>query len=171
MRSILLPVFLAAVTFAGFCGGSSEPQPVDTVKPVATTDRVYYDDGPAFTDSVRLVVRDGQVVGYGFRQGARAWSDVWAQATSARPTRPTQPFIDFSKHMLLVVSAGRMRPGDRIRVDSAGVRGDRFVAVVRTIEECQAFPAATYPLEIVRVPREELPIHWEDRRERAANCN
>lgn len=171
MRLVLLPLSLAATTVAGFCGGGSdEPRPVDTVQPVATTDRVYYDDGPAFTDSVRLVVRDGQVMGSGLRQSTRTWSDVWAQATSSRPTRPPLPNIDFSRHMLLVVGAGRMSPGDRIRVDSAGVRGDRFVAVVRTVEECRPFSASTYPLEIVRVPREQLPIHWEDRREKAAHC-
>ena len=132
---------------------------LEMLTPVLSTARVYYDDGPAFRDSVRIVVRDGA-----------AWRTVWAQATSAQPAPPPLPAVDFEREMVLVVGAGKMTPGDQIHVDSAGVRRDFFVAVVRTIVQCRPFPADAYPLEIVRVTRSDKTATFVERRERAANC-
>ncbi len=132
---------------------------MEMLTPVLSTARVYYDDGPAFRDSVRIVVRDGA-----------AWRTVWAQATSAQPAPPPLPAVDFEREMVLVVGAGKMTPGDQIHVDSAGVRRDFFVAVVRTIVQCRPFPADAYPLEIVRVTRSDKTATFVERRERAANC-
>ena len=132
---------------------------MEVLTPVLSTARVYYDDGPAFRDSVRMVVRDGA-----------AWRTVWAQATSAQPAPPPLPAVDFEREMVLVVGAGKMTPGDQIHVDSAGVRRDFFVAVVRTIVQCRPFPADAYPVEIVRVTRSDKPATFVERRERATNC-
>ena len=132
---------------------------MEVLTPVLSTARVYYDDGPAFRDSVRMVVRDGA-----------AWRAVWTQATSTQPAPPPLPAIDFDRDMVLVVGAGRMTPGDQIHVDSAGVRQDFFVAVVRTIVQCRPFPAEAYPLEIVRVTRSDKTATFVERRERATNC-
>ncbi len=134
-------------------------RPADRVSPVLSSERVYYDDGPAFRDSVRLIVRDPET-----------WRSLWAQATSTQPSPPALPDVDFDRDMMLVVGAGRMKPGDQIRVDSAGTRGQFFVAVVRTIVECRPFAAAGYPLEIVRVKRSDKPVNWVERRDRAAHC-
>jgi hypothetical protein len=120
---------------------------------------VYYDDGPGFPDSVRMAVRD-----------QTTFEDVWARATYSQPSPPPIPVVDFTNEMILVVAAGRMSPGDQIRVDSVGVRGDFYVVLVRTIVQCQPFPADAYPLEIVRVAREERPVTFSERRERAAQC-
>jgi len=132
---------------------------IEVLTPVLSTARVYYDDGPAFRDSVRMVVRDGA-----------AWRTVWAQATSTQPAPPPLPAVDFDREMVLVVGAGKLTPGDQIHVDSAGVRQDFFVAVVRTIVQCRPFPADAYPLEIVRVRRSDKQATFVERRERAANC-
>ena len=73
--------------------------------------------------------------------------------------------------MIIVVGAGRMSPGDQIRVDSIGVRTeDYYVVVVKITEECQPFPADVYPLEIVRVARDDRPVVFEVKRERAPGC-
>src|SRR5436190_11437261 len=96
------------------------------LEPLPPTGRVYYDDGPAFRDSVRMVVRDDAT-----------WTGVWKQASSTQLSPPPLPEIDFDHEMLLIVGAGRMAPGDQIRVDSAGVRGDYFLAVVSTIVQCR----------------------------------
>ena len=135
------------------------PAAIEVLTPVLSTARVYYDDGPAFRDSVRIVVREGD-----------GWRTVWAQATSTQPSPPPLPAVDFTREMVLVVGAGRMTPGDQIHVDSAGVRQDFFVAVVRTIVQCRPFPADAYPLEIVRVRRSDKQATFVERRERAANC-
>ena len=127
--------------------------------PVVSTARVYYDDGPAFRDSVRMVVRD-----------RATWQTVWAQATSTQASPPPLPAINFSREMVVLVGAGKMTPGDQIHVDSVGVRGDAYLVVVHTTVQCRPFPAAVYPLEIVRVPRSDRRTEFAERRERLTNC-
>ncbi|HXQ30065.1 MAG TPA: hypothetical protein VN848_12460 [Gemmatimonadales bacterium] len=131
----------------------------DTYAPVASSATLYYDDGPAFRDSVRLVVRD-----------ATSWPGIWARATSTQTTPPPLPAIDFAHEMVLVVGAGHMSPGDQIRVDSAGEQKGAYNVAVRTILTCHPFAADAYPLEVVRVSRTEKPVTFNERRERAA-CN
>jgi hypothetical protein len=121
--------------------------------------RVYYDDAAAFTDSVRLTISDGE-----------SWNRIWRQATRAQATSPSLPDIDFKRDMLLLVSAGRLKPGDEIHVDSVGVQRGRPVAVVRTTVGCQSFPGEAYPLEIVRVPRSDSTMTFLERRAKAGDC-
>ena len=127
--------------------------------PVLPGARIYYNDAPAFRDSVRKIVRDVTV-----------WGQVWAQATSTQRPPPPLPLIDFGREMVVAVGAGRMNPGDEIHVDSVGVRGGFFEILVRTVEECQTFPTDVYPLEIVRVTWSDRPPNFVERRERAAHC-
>jgi len=127
--------------------------------PVVSEARVYYDDSPAFRDSVRLIVRD-----------QTAWQTQWRRATSLQATPPPLPAIDFDREMAVLVGAGRMSPGDQIHVDSAGVQGDYFVVWVRTIVQCRRFSGDVYPLEIVRVVQSDKPGHFIERRERGASC-
>jgi hypothetical protein len=134
--------------------------PPQTLNAVTSSQRVYTDDGIGFPDSARIAVRD-----------AATWQDVWQRATYSHPNPPPMPGIDFTQEMLLVVAAGRMSPGDQIRVDSVGVRNDQYIAIVRTTVECEPFPADAYPMEIVRVRRDERPVGWVERRERAAHCS
>ena len=121
--------------------------------------RVYYDDGPAFRDSVRMEVKDSVT-----------WKQVWRQATSTQPSPPPRPEVDFDSEILLVVGAGRMAPGDQIRVDSVGVRQGFFVVVVRITTECRPLAADVYPLEIVRARRTGKPVAFAERREKGGNC-
>jgi hypothetical protein len=132
---------------------------VPSLSPVLPSTRLYSDDGPAYTDSVRLAVRD-----------ITTWQQVWAQATSTQASPPPLPSVDFAREMVLVAAAGQMHPGDQIRIDSAGVRAGVFVAIVRTITACRQFPAAAYPLDIVRVEKTDREVTWTERRERAPDC-
>jgi hypothetical protein len=151
---------LATLAVAAACLASICPRgPHDTVVPVLSSARVYYDDAPVFPDSSRQIIRDHAY-----------WQGIWARAISTQPSPPPQPEIDFSKEMVILVAAGKMRPGDGIRVDSAGVREGLYVVVVRTVVECQNFPADAYPFELVRVRREVAPVVWVERREQAAHC-
>lgn len=158
-RAILVLVGTGAMAAVAACargGGGGLPP---TLAPVTASTRLYSDDGPAFTDSVRLAVRD-----------MATWQQVWDQATSTQGSPPPLPQVDFTKEMVLVAAAGQMHPGDQIRIDSAGVRAGVFVAMVRTITACRPFPAAAYPLDIVRVMRSDLEVTWSERRERAPGC-
>ena len=154
MRSRLSLVMCGGMVLALACHHGPEP-----LAPVLPTERVYYDDGPAFRDSVRMVVED-----------SATWKRVWARATSTQPSPPPRPEVDFPSEVLLVVAAGRMAPGDQIHVDSVGVKGDFFFVVVRTTVECRPLVADVYPLEIVRVRRTGKAVAFAERRDKGANC-
>jgi hypothetical protein len=153
MRS-RFPLLICGTLFAVACHRG--PQ---TLAPVLPMQQVYYDDGPAFRDSVRMVVED-----------SITWKQIWRQATSTQASPPELPEVDFDDEILLVVGAGRMAPGDQIRVDSVGVREGFFIAVVRLTSECRPLAADVYPLEIVRVRRTGKPVAFEERHARGANC-
>ncbi len=154
MRSRLSLVLCGGMLLALACHHGPE-----SLAPVLPISRVYYDDGPAFRDSVRMVVEDSITL-----------KRVWRQATSTQPSPPPRPEVDFDSEILLVVAAGRMAPGDQIRVDSVGVRQGFFVVVVRITTECRPLAADVYPLEIVRARRSGKPVAFAERRERGANC-
>src|SRR5712691_11837004 len=154
MRNRLSLALCGGMAFALAC--AHRPEALSPVLPIA---RVYYDDGPAFRDSIRLVVEDSVT-----------WKRVWTRASSTQPSPPPRPDIDFRSELLLVVGAGRMAPGDQIRVDSVGVRGGFFIVVVRITTECRPLAADVYPVEIVRALRTGKPVAFTERRERGANC-
>ncbi|MFI5311931.1 MAG: hypothetical protein ACHQQ3_11895 [Gemmatimonadales bacterium] len=117
--------------------------------------RVYYSDAVGLKDSVRLVIRD-----------LRTWTDVWRQVTSEEKSPPPLPSVDFTHEMLVVAGAGRMSPGDQIRVDSIAEVGNTLSVIVRTRVECRKFPGASYPLEAVRVASSSKRVAFEERREK-----
>ena len=150
------PAILGAVMFASFC--SRSPEVVNTVAPILSGARIYYDDGPAFQDSVCEIIRDRVL-----------WRDVWSQATSIQPSPPPIPEIDFEREMIVVVGGGRMKAGDQFGVDSAGVQ-DTLFRVVYTTVECRRFPEDVYPFEIIRVPRADHPAYCVKRTADVSHC-
>lgn len=163
-RTMLLSAALAALAAA--CGGPSirvAPPPAARVWPVEAANRLYRDDAAPLPDTIRRVIRD-----------QTSFAQSWAQATSALDDPPPPPEIDFTRHMIVFVGAGRSHPGDQIQVDSVGFRResdpqnpDREIEVVyfvvRTILEPDPFPGDSYPIEIVRVDRSDRPVRWEER--------
>ena len=163
---LLSVVVLAGVVTGCFGGGDPPPPtraPLIAVVPtergwrVEEADRLYSDDA-AQVDWMREVITD-----------SRNFTRLWDQATSAQDTPPAPPEIDFARHMVLMVSDGLRRSGDRIRIDSVGFRlvpdgndGQREVmyAVVRLTVDCSPFPGDSYPLEIVRVQRADTDVEW-----------
>jgi hypothetical protein len=133
--------------------------PADEMKPVPADDRIYYDDATAFRDSVRLTISDQD-----------SWKSTWLRATQAQATPPALPEIDFQRYMLLLVSAGRLKPGDEIHVDSVGLQHGRPVAVVRTTVDCRPFPGDAYPLEIIRMKRTDSTVNFIERRGKTEDC-
>jgi hypothetical protein len=136
------------------------PPPAENLAALDPDARIYYDDAAvAFTDSIRLTIRD-----------VETWRNIWGRATAGQASAPPLPAIDFGRDMLLLVGAGRLRSGDQIHVDSVGTRKGTTVAVVRTTVECQAFPAVAYPFEIVRVKRSERAVLFVERQSKPADC-
>jgi hypothetical protein len=157
MQRTLICLACAVVAVTVSC--KSAPTVTPALAPVLPSERLLYDDQTGYQDSVTMVVRD-----------PATWGAVWRTANLNQASVPPMPAVEFSTHMVLVVGAGRMRPGDQIRVDSLGVRGNAFVAVVRIIEECQPFPADVYPLEIVKAPRNDNEVLFDVRRIRGTQC-
>ena len=164
--SRLLSMAVLAVVLTG-CGLFGGDPPMMTVVPtergwrVEEADRLYTDDA-APVDSMRQVITD-----------PRGFAQLWDQATAGQDRPPPPPSIDFARHMVLMVSAGRRNSGDRMRVDSVGFRlvPDRdgaprevMYAVVRLTIDCSPFPGDSYPLEVVRVQRADPAIDWLERR-------
>ena len=133
--------------------------PPDEMRPVGADDRIYYDDVTAFRDSVRLTISDPDT-----------WRSTWLRATQAQATPPALPEVDFQRYMLILVSAGSLKPGDEIHVDSVGLQGGRPVAVVRTTVACQPFPGSAYPLEIIRMRRSDSTVTFIERRSKTEDC-
>ncbi len=135
------------------------PPPAEHLTAVDQEARLYYDDVPSFPDSMRYVVRE-----------AETWGNIWAQATRGQASAPPLPVVDFSRSIVLLVSAGKMRTGDQIHVDSVGTRDGRLVAVVRTSVDCHSIPNTAYPFEIVRVQRSDRPVVFVERLAKAPDC-
>jgi len=129
------------------------------MQPLSEAAQVFYDNSIAFADSARIVVRD-----------SAAWRATWQRATRSQPSPPPMPSVDFAREMIIVAAAGRMKPGDAIRVDSIGVLGSTTVLAVRTIIACQAFPADAFPFVIVRVPRRDGAVQFVEHEARAPSC-
>lgn len=136
------------------------PPPTQRWDPVEEDARIYYDDAPAFTEAARLTIRD-----------LDTWRSVWRRATEDQASAPRLPAVDFGRQMVLLVAAGRMHPGDEIRVDSVGTLVDRMTAVVTTTVACTPFPASAYPFEIVRVRRVAGEVRFVDRRGENQRCS
>jgi hypothetical protein len=148
------------------CGGGGDPPP-PPVAPgrraelVPETDRLYRDDRTEM-DSVRVVIADPQTL--------TLW---WQRATAGVPDpKPPTPQIDFQRHSVLMVSAGRRNAGDRIRVDSVGFeirprpgggREEVWFAIVRSVPDCNPFPGVVYPVEFVRIARVDSGVEFVDR--------
>ena len=150
------------------CGGGdpppSAPAPVVSsrrAQPVASADRLYVDD--------RAEMDEGRVVITNLDE-FRPW---WDRVTASAGDPPPLPNVDFQTHMVLLVSAGPSNAGDQVRVDSVGFEiqplpsgGSRTIsfAVVTTTPDCDPFPGASYPTEVVRMPRADPAIDWIERR-------
>ncbi len=105
----------------------------------------------------RIVVRDSM-----------EWDAVWARATSNYGAPPLKPRVDFSRHMVLVVSSYGSPP-DEIRIDSLAVRDRDIIAVVWTMRLCSPFMKRAAPVDMVLVPHTTGKVRWVERANRP-NC-
>lgn len=165
VAAILTMVLVTTVA----CGGGPPPvTPRPELAPITDGDRLYTDNSDAITDSLRMVVRD-----------QAALEEIWSRATRNQDPPPEPPAIDFQEHMVVVVAAGRMTPQDQIVVDSVGIQerrtatGDEeevLVVFVNTILGCRQVDLDAYPIQMVRVPRFEGTVRFEEQSGRDPGC-
>jgi hypothetical protein len=165
MRAALRLCLLAAAVTAGCGRGASAPAQPPPPTPIAPPVPIYYDTGGGIRDSMRVVITD-----------QATYAQRWQQATSAQPSPPPAPAIDFNREMVILVAAGRKTPEDQIHVDSlftrrellpSGQREETLIIAVRTVIGCGRVRTEAYPVEIVRARSFEGPIRWDERVERA----
>ncbi len=160
-------VLAFALPLAAACGGGG-PRALPGLSPVPQTSVIYEDDAGGLRDSVRLVVRS-----------AAELDDLWRRATAGQTAPPPPPAVDWNREMVVAVAAGRMRPSDRIQVDSVGMRREPgadgrmrevMAVLVRTTQGCGGFSTAAFPMNVVRVRRYAGTVVFVERRDRAEGC-
>ncbi|HKV73823.1 MAG TPA: hypothetical protein VJN95_04830 [Gemmatimonadales bacterium] len=152
-------IALAAACHKGGGPPAPKPEPAVAMKPLDEAARIYYDNGVAFADTSRTIVKDSV-----------AFKAIWKRATQGQPSPPPLPVVDFSKDMVVVVAGGRMKPGDAIRVDSVGTRGTLMVIAVRTTVACQPFPTDAFPFEVVKVARTDGQVRFTEHKAKSPEC-
>jgi hypothetical protein len=167
MRWTYLLCALTLTTAACARGGGGVPTPAP-LNPISIDSREFQTDAGGIADSMTVVIRD-----------AATLRDLWERATAAQTPPPPVPVVDFQRHMLILVSGGRMPSGYDVRVDSVGMRRERTesgrLQDVLTVQytfthACRRITRDAYPLEIVRVRREDSEVRFVGRRDAQAVC-
>lgn len=153
-------VLLVGAALGAGCSASVAPaEPDRTVALVRLRPEPYpltYYSG--LDQAERMVVRD-----------EATWGQVWVAIWRGHSPLPPVPQVDFEREMLVVVAlGGRPTGGFGIFADSAFMEGEGLVIRVRTIapgSRCFTTGALTQPVDVARVPRMELAVHFRDRPE------
>jgi hypothetical protein len=154
MRAVL---FIAGLTVAAAgCGRGSAPPGPAPLSPVAIDAQLFQTNDGGIADSAAVAIRD-----------AANLQDWWRRATASQSTPSSAPAVDFQRHMVLLVSGGRMPAGYDVRIDSVGMRRERntegrmqdMLHVYYTFSHaCRLIARDAHPVEIVRIRREERVI-------------
>jgi hypothetical protein len=176
VRRVTALAVLALALVLAACGRGGTPSPSPALpppppqaEPYPVPQRLYYDNGGGVQDSLRVILREEG----SFRMR-------WEQATSRQAVPPPLPQVDFSREMVVLVSAGRMTTEDQIQVDSATVvqamdaTGEMQPVLtlhVRTIRGCGRFNVDAWPLEVLRLRRFDGEVRFSERVTQAEGCN
>jgi hypothetical protein len=156
---------LLIIAGAGCGKGRPGPAAAPPPEPFPPPTQLYSDNGGGVRDSTRVIVRDASTL-----------ATYWQQATSAQPSPPPAPAVDFNRDMVIVVATGRMTAEDAVQVDSlftrdelteSGRRVETLTVVVRTLQGCGRIKIPAYPVVIVKARRFTGPVKYEESRIRA----
>ena len=117
-----------------------------------------------------VIVEGDTAAEYPDRQGAiiassSEWKTLWEQLHRYTIPRPALPEVDFTQHMLLAVFAGEKRTGGYAIQVKRVTQTDQ--AVIVHVTETAPGPEdvvvamITYPYQVVKIPRTDLPVHFE----------
>jgi hypothetical protein len=143
---------LIALLAAGAC--TQPPASPGMGVPVPLTR--FPQDGGAFSgyeQPITLVVRDNET-----------WQSTWTQVYRGRQPIPPLPPVDFSTAMVVVATLGA-KPSSGYAMELTGAyRSNGTVTVEATSvspgPRCVTLPVITYPLDIARMPRLDLPVQF-----------
>jgi hypothetical protein len=140
----LIPA-LALCALPASCG-KRLPEPIQ----VTPQDQVYYSDQSQLREETGEVIRDPDV-----------WEHYWVRLTGSPSNLPE---VDFESEMLLLFNAGRRYPGDRIQILELVARAERELIAFYQIEESGTLESEIYPVQVVRVRRQEGEVRFEEKR-------
>jgi hypothetical protein len=98
------------------------------------------------------------------------WQELHPEGTAFMQQRypetipPPLPEIDFTTEMLVVAAFGNGSLSDRIKVEAASLDATALTVAVRTKRGgCDAMPSSGAPVHVVRLPRSDVPVVFEER--------
>ena len=157
MKSLVV-IIVAAVVAGGCTSGSAsaDKRGADapmTVQRLDSTLASLYRHSSALEDSARYVVRNRD-----------EWIALWSRITANHGPKRPAPDIDFEKEMLLVAAMGtRATGGYTIEIEAVDLDSSAITASVRGRspgKSCGTIAALTAPVDIVRIPRSDLPVRF-----------
>lgn len=92
-------------------------------------------------------------------------SSRWAQVWGFTGRRESLPPVDFSREMVILAALGAYAStGYEVTVDSARVAdGQHLIYLHTTLNDyCPGGAAMTAPMDLVRLPRSDLPIRYAE---------
>ena len=166
MKFVLLafsiPLFLSLSNFQGLpakqeavCRG--KPVPITLMDPLfgmkASGPRVPFLSG-GISERARLVIRNRE-----------EFDELWKGIFSLVSDKPALPEIDFAREMIIVAAMGQQpSSGFHIFIDSACEVDNQLEISIRSMNfsKCGQFPSQTAPVDIVRLPKTDLPVTFRD---------
>jgi len=131
---------------------------VTQLGPKRSGPRWSFTSGSGLKERLRTVIRTRE-----------AWVEMWKRIYNANPPDEAMallPEVDFSREMLIIAALGeRPTGGYGIVVDSACKRQKELEIVVRSISHVTCggvTQSLTQPLDIVRLPKSELPVAFAE---------
>jgi len=120
---------------------------------------VYKAPQSGLRTTVREVVRD-----------SATWRAVWRSVSAYGKPQPEPPQIDFTSSMLLVAAGPPLGAGDSVIITQAVGDQDGFRAVVMAYRQCAPADIITAPVHVVRVPRSEGQVRFQEDSTNAPHC-
>lgn len=117
------------------------------------------------------VVAEGKVSGLKEKQflviqDQATWDSVWTLIAEGKMPPPEQPAVSFSDSMLILVASGSRGVMNRsVRVQKIVAKGNAltvFVEICEPPEGAIVLPAFSQPYQVVRVPRFEGDVAFEE---------
>lgn len=106
-----------------------------------------------FVEPGRFVVTD-----------AEEWQPVWRRANTQYHDASAAPPVDFAERMVLVAALGEQTTGGSfVQIERVGTAGDTLHVVVREGGPAGGCPGTAnmeQPVDLVGVPRSDLPVKW-----------
>ena len=89
-------------------------------------------------------------------QDEKDWRHHWELITGSPADLPA---VDFDSYMLLLFNAGKMHPGDRIRIHELEPE-NRVLIAYYSVEEGEIEESEVYPVQVVQVRRQEAQVRF-----------